>query len=100
MNITKADSFRYQIMVAIPINKSLKSEGDIFIRRMLYNGNLLMTEVRGGRNTINNALVQLTNYVRDHQYTSPAIPYESPVTDRIAEPDTTRWVTRIYYPIF
>ena len=29
---------------------------------------------------------------------SPAIPFESLITNRLEEPDTSKWVTKIYYP--
>jgi hypothetical protein len=29
-----------------------------------------------------------------------AIPYQSLVTDRMKEPDTMKWLTRLYVPVF
>lgn len=98
-NITRLSS-GYQVMAGIPIDKMLKGTDRIYVKRMLPGGNLLSTEVKGGRNTINQALIQLDNYMKDEQLSSPAIPFEALVTDRIAEPDTTKWITRIYYPVY
>ena len=36
----------------------------------------------------------------DNALSSPAIPFESLVTNRMQEPDTSKWVTKIYYPGF
>lgn len=99
LNRRKIDSTHTEIMVALPINKTLKSSGNIAFKNMVR-GNLLTTEVQGGPGTVKNALFQLENYLVDHRYESPAIHFESLVTDRIQQADTSKWVTRIYYPVF
>jgi hypothetical protein len=99
LNITQLENKDYQMMVAIPLNKPVPTKGNIVINKMVL-GNILVTEVKGGKNTIENAFIQLSNYIRDKRHSSPAIPFESLVTNRIAEPDTTKWITKIYYPIF
>ena len=66
---------------------------------MLGGGNILITEVKGGSNKINNAYKQIRNYISDYNRIAPAIPFESLVTDRSKEPDSSKWVTRIYYPV-
>jgi hypothetical protein len=62
-------------------------------------GDILVTEVRGGPHHIKKGLQQLEYYLNDYQRTSPAIPFESLITDRSIQPDTAQWVTRIYYPV-
>jgi hypothetical protein len=59
-----------------------------------------MTEVRGGDYTVNQALEHLQEYMNDYQRATMAIPFQSWVTDRSAEKDTTKWVTKIYYPVY
>jgi hypothetical protein len=66
---------------------------------MLGGGNILITEVKGGQNEITNAYKQIQNYVSDYNRSAPAIPFESLVTDRRKEPDSSKWITRIYYPV-
>ena len=43
--------------------------------------------------------LKANDYFLDSKRASPAIPYELMVTDRSAETDTAKWVTRLYYPI-
>lgn len=93
------DSTHTEVMVALPVNKELKSSGNIVFKRMTR-GYLLATEVQGGPGRVNNAIQQLENYLMDHNYGSPAIHFESLITDRIQQADTSKWVTRIYYPVF
>ncbi|WP_162915758.1 hypothetical protein [Paraflavitalea soli] len=99
LNKRRVDSTHTEVMVALPINKELKSSGAIVFKRMVR-GNLLTTEIQGGPGTVNNAIHQLENYLVDHRYESPAMHFESLVTDRIQQADTSKWVTRIYYPVF
>ena len=63
-------------------------------------GNILVGEVKGGLSTILNAEKQLANYVFDYGKASPAIPFQSLVTDRSLEADSSKWITRLNYPIF
>ena len=63
-------------------------------------GKILVTEVKGGPHAIQVAYAQYEKYLQDYHRISPAIPFESLITERIAEPDTGKWVTRIYYPVF
>ena len=100
LNSSRTGENEYQTMVGIPINKDVKGTGKIHIKRMLKNGIMLVTEVKGGRNTIDKAFAELENYKEDKSLASPAIPFESLVTDRLAEPDTSKWITRIFYPIY
>ena len=99
LNMQWIDSTRVEVMVAIPVNKVLDNAGPIAFKRMVP-GNILYTEVQGGPATIKRTFRELENYLSDHRYESPAIPFESLVTNRLQQPDTTKWVTRIYYPVF
>ncbi len=99
VHVTTLDSSRFETMIAIPVNKALRDSGNFLFKRMVP-GNILVTEVKGGRNTINKAFAQLENYLSDYRLETPAIPFESMVTDRFNEPDTTKWITRIYFPVY
>lgn len=63
-------------------------------------GKILSAEIRGGTYTSKESIKRLELYMDDHKLTSPAIPFESLVTDRSKEADTARWVTKLYYPIY
>ena len=99
LNIFQKDSATWVLKVAIPTDKELRSAGDISVKRMLGGGKILMTEIKGGPATIKNAHQQMEHYVNDHHYSTPAIPYESLVTDRRIQQDTAQWITRIYFPV-
>jgi effector-binding domain-containing protein len=100
INITKTGFKTYQVSAAISINKELTSTGRTFINKMVAGGNLLEVDVKGGPNTTADALIQAKTFMKDHNLTAPAMPFESLITDRMIEKDTTKWVTKIYYPIF
>lgn len=99
LHVKPIDSTHFEAMVAIPVNKELKNTKNIFFKTMVA-GNILVTEVTGGPHRISQAYAQLENYMEDYQKVPPAIPFESLVTDRLQQTDTTKWVTRIYYPVF
>lgn len=98
LHIRAVDSTRFETMVAIPVDKPLQGTKYIFLRRMVP-GNILVAEVKGGKHTITKALKSLQTYMDDYQRASPAIPFESMVTDRSKEADTSKWITRLYYPV-
>ena len=99
LNIFTADSINYLVKVAIPVDKKLPSSGNISYKWMLGGGNILIAEVKGGQHQINKAHQQVLHYISDHHRKAPAIPFESLVTDRREEPDSNKWVTRVYYPV-
>ena len=86
-------------MTAIPVNKYIPTNKNFLFKRMVP-GKILVTEVIGGVNTTANALKELELYITDRHLQSPAIPFESLVTDRSKQPDTSKWVTKVYYPIY
>lgn len=99
LNVYQDGPDRYETMVAIPTKKDLPSEGIFHLKKMVL-GNILMGEVTGGVHTVIKGEQELKNYVNDYKKVSPAIPYQSLVTNRALEADTAKWVTRLYYPIF
>jgi hypothetical protein len=100
LNIIEVDRLHYQAMVAIPISRPIPENEDNKIKRMLYGGFLLTTEVKGGVAEVNNAMKQLDHYRKDHDMLSPAIPYQSLITDRSEVSDSSKWITRVFYPVY
>lgn len=100
MNVTKVDNKEYQVTVALPINKTIKPDQKSLITNLVVGANLLVADVKGGPNTINDAFGAVKAYMKDHNLTAPAMPFESLITDRAIEKDTSKWVTKIYAPIF
>ena len=99
LNIYTKDSLYYLTKVAIPTDKKLASNGKIEYRWMLGGGNILTAEVKGVPKKIDSAFTIVEDYVQDYQLAAPAIAFYSLVTNRLAERDSTKWVTKIYYPI-
>jgi hypothetical protein len=99
LNVSTNDSINFDVKVAIPVDKLLPSSGDILQKRMLGRGKILVTEVKGGIGIAAKAFEQTLQYGNDYQRSSPAIPFYSLITDRTKETDTTKWVTKIYYPV-
>lgn len=99
LNITTTDSTNFLTRVAIPINKSINGNNDVEIKRMVP-GNILVTVVTGGPYTVARAFKNLEHFKEDYGFTSPAIPFESLITDRLKEKDTAKRVTKIYYPVY
>jgi hypothetical protein len=100
LNVLKFDSSHYEAMTAIPVDRALTPTNEFAPKFLLKGGNILEVQVQGGPTTIENGLKELENYRSDYRFTSPAIPYQLLVTDRMKEADTTKWITRLYYPVF
>jgi hypothetical protein len=99
LNVEPGDSSDYFVRVALPLETAIPSNGDIQQKRMLKNGNILVTEVKGGILKTKEAFDQIILYGDDYNRTSPAIPFYSLITDRTIEPDSTKWITKVYYPV-
>jgi hypothetical protein len=98
LNVRKLNDGKFETMVAIPVNKQLAGNGKIFFSRFVP-WKVLGGEVKGGTYAINEALHQMEIYIADYQKTAMAIPFQSLVTNRTEEPDTLKWITRIYTPV-
>jgi hypothetical protein len=99
MNITPLNPNGFQVLTALPIDRSISPSGQFFNQRIPMN-HFLVTRVHGGDTTVNQALQQLQLYIQDYHRTLMALPFQQLITDRSAEPDTTRWMTDIYVPLF
>lgn len=99
LNIFSRDNRTFFTRVAFPTNKTLPSKGDIVFRKMLYGGNILTALIKGPPNKTDSAIGTMENYLSDYELVSPAIPFYSLVTNRLAETDSTKWTTKIYYPV-
>ncbi len=95
---SKTGNNGYETMVAIPVDRVLDDSQDFALKKMVP-GNILVAEVKGGISTVKEGEAQLENFVQDYQFVSPAIPFQSLVTNRMLEKDTSKWITKLYYPI-
>ena len=100
LNVVKRDSSRYEAMTAIPVDKALPETIEFAPKFLLKGGYILEAQIQGGPYTIENGLRELENFRADYKFNSPAIPYQSLVTDRVKEADTAKWITRLYYPVY
>lgn len=99
LNVFQTSTTSYEVMVAVPTRWDLPQTENFKLKKMVL-GNVLTGEVTGGVATVAEAEKQMADYATDHRKSSPAIPFQSLVTDRMLETDTSKWVTRLYYPIF
>jgi len=99
LNIKKTDSTTYSAQVGLPVDRVVPQKDDITSKWMMKGGNILTGEVTGGQNQIEQAEKQMELYISDYQRSIIAIPFQMLITDRTKEPDSTRWITRIYYPV-
>lgn len=99
LNVSLIDSV-YETMVAIPVNKVLPALGAIVPKHLVpIRDKIITTEIHGGTATVKEAYRQVELYMTEHSLSAPVIPFEQLITDRSKETDTTKWVTRIFYPI-
>ena len=99
LNIFPLQENNHQVMVAIPLERDIPSTEKFTIKKMVL-GNLLQTEVKGGPYTIQKGEQALQNFINDYRRESPAIPFQSLITDRRKVTDTSLWITRLSYPVF
>jgi len=98
LHVKKLEDSTFETMVAIPVNRELPGNGEISFSRFVP-WKVLTAEVKGGDKTVEEALRQMKVFISDYQKTAMAIPFQSLVTDRSKQPDTTKWITNIYTPV-
>jgi len=99
LNITPSHPSGFEIMIALPVNKELP-DTDPFFKKRILPARFLFSRVQGGQGAVEEAFAQLQWYVLDYRKVLMTIPFQQLITDRLAEPDSTKWVTDIYMPVF
>ena len=99
LNVFKEDSSSYTAMVAVATERDIPSSGKFMLKNMML-GNVVVCEVTGDKNVIQQCNEAVKNYVQDHRKTSPAISFERLITNRRTIRDSTKWRTTINYPVF
>jgi hypothetical protein len=99
LNVNQTDTNRFETMVAICVDKEIKTAPPYFISRMVpMKDRFLKTEITGGPSSIKKAHEAITQFMTDHILSQPAIPFEILITDRSKETDSSKWKTTIFYP--
>jgi hypothetical protein len=98
LNVSKTTETEYKTIVAISVNKRLKGNDRISVRNFVP-WKMLEGEVHGGVYSVERAFEQMHKYKTDYNCTIMALPFQSLITDRSKEQDTTKWITKICAPI-
>ncbi|MES2004927.1 MAG: GyrI-like domain-containing protein [Bacteroidota bacterium] len=98
-NVTQMDKDRYQLMVAVPTDKALPENGT-FAMKFMVKGSFMISEVVGGDATVLASSQKLQQYFQDFHKTSMAMNFTMLVTDRMLQPDSSKWVTKLYMPVY
>lgn len=100
LHVHKTSEGLFETDVGLPVDKMIDDSGKTFVMQRMIPGDILVAECTGGPAHIEKALAEMENYMLDYQKNSPAIPFELMVTDRLKQPDTSKWISYIYYPVY
>jgi effector-binding domain-containing protein len=82
---------------AVPVNKMAKSSNDVTVKEMPAS-KAAVVDFYGWYANSHRAHAALNQWIKDHNKTMNGAPYEVYITDPMVEKDTTKWLTKIYYP--
>lgn len=98
-NISQLAENQFQLMAGVPVSFRVKETQPFEIKYMVP-GSFLVTEVLGGEYSVQHSARQLKQYFQDYKKTSMAMSFTMLVTDRSLQPDSSRWITRLYEPVY
>jgi hypothetical protein len=98
LNVTQEATGQYRVMVALSLDKTLAGNDRIVIKRFVP-WKMIEGEVLGGVRDVQRAMRQLYRFRDDYRLSIMALPFQSLVTDRRQERDSTKWVTKVLAPI-
>jgi len=98
-NVTEMATGNFQLMAAIPVEKELPEVNGFSMKHMVR-GSFMITEVTGGEYAVNKASRSLQQYFQDFRRTSMAMNFTMLITDRMYQPDSTKWITKLYQPVY
>ena len=99
MHIQPVDSVHYDVLVAVPVDRQIPDSSIFVSKKLLRNGNILVTEATGGNFTVQQALKQIETFATDYGLRNIAVPYRSFLVDRTQVTDSTKWRTLVVYPV-
>ncbi len=99
INIERTVKNGFWLRAALPVTSELPEHASIRFTKMVL-GNTLVATVTGGRFRVEEAMAQMQQYISDKQLTVPAIPFQLLITNRQQQPDTSKWTTKLYYPVY
>ena len=88
---------RFELLAGVPVRDAFEAQAPFTTLKLLKGGNTLVTEIKGGQATADNAARILKMYADDHKDINVALPFNTLVTDRLAIKDSNQWVTRLNY---
>ncbi|MES2332981.1 MAG: hypothetical protein V4539_25455 [Bacteroidota bacterium] len=98
-NVMEIENKQFQLMAAIPVDRTLPDNNSFSSKRMVR-GSFMVTEVVGGEYTVEKASQSLKQFFNDYRKTSMAINFTMLITDRMLQPDTSKWITKLYQPVY
>jgi len=99
VNILTLDSTHFVAQVAVPIKNPIPGNATFSIKNMPNYAKFLVAEIKGGKGSIEFAQKSFKFFIADYQKTVMASPFQLLVTDRSKQTDSSKWITRIFYPI-
>jgi len=94
LHVSKQGDEGFDVMVAISVDRRLNGNDQIVPKRYVP-WKIMVGEVKGGPWSAEQGMRYLQQYVSDHQKPAMGLPFQSMVTERDKEPDTSRWITRV-----
>ncbi len=98
MNLRKMEDGSYETQAAIPANRKMVNDGKITAMRMVP-GLFMAAEITGGSRTVDEALLQMEMFIQEYHRVKMATSFQILVTNRLKEPDTAKWKTKIFIPV-
>lgn len=93
------DEANQNVDLAYAVPVKTKATVDGFSTIEVPAGKLLVIDYYGPYNGTGNAHYAMDDYVKEHNLT-PGVPvWEQYITDPMNEPDTMKWLTKVYYPV-
>ena len=89
---------KMEMICALPVNGDAKLPAKYAIQQTT-GGKAAKGISMGAYSKLANAHEQINGYIAMKNLKRNGIPYEAYITDPMAEPDTTKWITEIYYPV-
>ena len=87
-----------QIRCGFPVTKNVTVQGDFGIVQS-YSGNAIRLIHIGPHEELYKAHLEANKYIDYYLHETTADPYEVFIIDADIQPDSTKWLTHVYYPI-
>ncbi len=95
----RSEENSFDMECALPVEEEVQVSDDRIVFKTISSGKAVKAVHMGSYHLLEDTHNTVNQYISDQGLQAAGAPYEIYITDPSDEPDTSKWITQVYYPI-